>query len=277
MATNRLIPPGFALCFILLAILYYKTLALLVRDWINLPDFSHGFLVPLISLYLVWERRGKLAGPSSPSYWGLLLLASGLTLFLFGRFAAEFFVQRLSVLIVIAGIVLFHWGKQRLKTISFPLAFLVFMIPLPSVILQEITFPMQLLASRCAAQSLELMGIPVLREGNIIQLSNISLDVAEACSGVRSTISLLTAGVLFAYFTQKILWQRLLLVMASVPIAILVNVFRVSITGVLANFYGARAAEGFFHEFSGCILFLIALALFYGTSVLLSKLTPAQK
>ncbi|MFZ0927423.1 MAG: exosortase A [Syntrophobacteraceae bacterium] len=274
---NRSFLAGLAFCSILLAILYYKTLALLVQDWIILPDFSHGFLVPFISLYLVWERRKKLAYPFSPSNWGLLLLASGLILFLFGRLAAEYFTQRLSILVVIAGIVLFLLGREHLKTIAFPLLFLVLMIPLPSVFQQEITGPMQFFASRCAAQVLELLGIPVLREGNIIHLSNASLEVAEACSGIRSMISLLTLGTLFAYFTRKILWQRLLLVFASLPIAILVNAFRVSMTAVLVQYYGEGAAEGFFHEFSGLMLFLIAAALFYGISLLLSHLTPGQK
>jgi exosortase len=274
---NHSLLAGVAVLSILLVILYYKTLVPLVQDWIDLPDFSHGFLVPLISLYLLWERRERLKRPFSASNWGLLLLAFGLIILLFGRLAAEVFTQRLSILIVIAGIVLFLLGKEHLKTIAFPLAFLLLMIPLPSILLQKITFPMQLFASRCAAGALELLSIPVFREGNVINLANTSLEVAEACSGIRSVISLLALGVLFAYFTKKILWQRIVVVFASLPIAILVNAFRVTMTGYLSHFYGAKAAQGFFHEFSGFILFLMAMALFYALTLFLSWLTPAQK
>lgn len=242
-----------------------------------LPDFSHGFLVPLVSCYLVWERRAKLSGSACPDNRGLVILAFGIVLLLFGRLAAEPFTQRLSILVVIAGIVLFLLGREHLKTIAFPLAFLLLMIPLPSFLLQKITFPMQLFASRCAAGALELLSIPVLREGNIIHLANTSLEVAEACSGIRSMISLLTLGVLFAYFTKKILWQRIVLVLACLPVTILVNAFRVSMTGFLAHRYGARAAGGFFHECSGFLLFLMAVALFYGLSLLLPKPTPPGK
>ncbi len=276
-SANRLPLAGLAICSILLVILYYPILVSLVQDWINLPDFSHGFLVPLVSLYLVWEKRKDLANPSRPSDWGLLLLVFGLVLLFFGRLAAEYFTQRFSLLVVIGGIVLFLLGRDHLKTVAFPLALLVLMIPLPSILLQKITGPMQFFASGCAANSLELLGIPVLREGNIIHLANTSLEVAEACSGIRSMISLFTLGILFAYFTKDILWQRILLVLACFPITILVNAFRVSLTGVLAYYYGEAAAGGFFHEFSGYILFLVAGVLFYGVSLLLSKLAPAKK
>jgi len=276
-SANRLPLVGVVICSILLVILYYPVLVLLVQDWIKLPDFSHGFLVPLVSLYLVWGKREDLATPPRPANWGLLLLVFGLALLFFGRLAAEYFTQRLSILVVIAGIVLFLLGRDHLRTVAFPLAFLVLMIPLPSILLQKLTGPMQFLASVCAANSLEMLGIPVLREGNIIHLSNTSLEAAEACSGIRSMISLFTLGVLFAYFTKKILWQRILLVLACLPITILVNAFRVSLTGVLAHYYGAAAAEGFFHEFSGYVLFMLAVVLFYGVSLLLSKLAPSQK
>lgn len=268
---------GFGVCTVLVLILFYPVLTSLVQDWINLPDFSHGFLVPLVSCYLIWERRAKLSGSARPDNWGLVLLAFGIVLLMFGRLAAEFFIQRISILVVIAGIVLFIFGRERLKTIAFPLAFLLLMIPLPSILLQKITFPLQLFASRCAADALELLSIPVLREGNMIYLSNTSLEVAEACSGIRSMISLLTLGILFAYFTKKILWQRIVLVLACIPVTILVNAFRVSVTGFLAYHYGAKVAGGFFHEFSGFILFFMAVAMFYGLTLLLPRPAPPGK
>jgi len=255
----------------LVILLYYPVLRLLIADWINLPDFSHGFLVLPISLYLVWKRRERLKSPSLPCNWGLLLLAFGLILFLFGRLAAEYFTQRFSILLVISGIVLFLLGKGHLRTIAFPLIFLVFMIPPPSILLEKITFPMQLFVSHCAAESLGLLRIPVFLEGNIIHLPNTALNVTEACSGIRSLVSLLTIGTLFAYFKNKILWRRLLVVIASLPITVFVNVLRVSSTGFLAYYYGPGAAGTFFHELMGFILFLMAAALFYGLTLLLSK------
>ncbi len=274
---NALPLVGLSICAVLLAILYYPVLVLLVDDWIRLPDFSHGFLVPIISIYLVWEKRKQLAQPTHPDNLGLLILVFGLVLLLFGRLAAEIFTQRFSMLIVIAGIVLFLLGRKHLKTVAFPLLLLVLMIPLPSILLQKITGPMQFFASSCAAGTLEILGIPVLREGNIIHLSNTSLEVAEACSGIRSMISLFTLGVLFAYFTKSVAWQRVLMVLACLPITIFVNAFRVSLTGVLAHYFGPAAAGGFFHEFSGYVLFLLAGALFYAVHLLLSKLAPSQK
>jgi len=258
----------------LIILLYYPVLKALIADWIDLPDFSHGFLVPPISLYLVWKRKERLISPSRPSNWGLLLLLFGMMLLLFGGLAAESFSQRLSMLVVIAGIVLFLLGKEHLKTIAFPLIFLILMIPLPSIILQKVTFPMQLFVSRCAADSLELVGIPVLLEGNIIHLASGTLDVAEPCSGIRSIVSLLTVGTLIAYFKNKILWQRVLVIIASLPIAVVVNIFRVASTGFLSYHYGPKAAGTFFHELSGFFLFLMAAALFYGLSLLLSRAGP---
>jgi len=274
---NRLPLLGLGICTVVLLILYLPVLIPLVHDWIDLPDFSHGFLVPLVSIYLVWGKREKLAAPPRPDNWGFALLLFGLALLFFGKVAAEFFTQRFSLLFVIAGIVLFLLGRDHLRTIAFPLLILVFMIPLPSILLEKITAPMQLIASTCAANSLDLLGIPVLREGNIIHLSNTSLEVAEACSGIRSMITLFALGVLFAYFAKEILWQRILLVLASLPITILVNAFRVSLTGVLAHSFGPAAATGFFHEFSGYVTFTLAAALFFGISVLLSKIKPAGK
>src|SRR3990172_10760983 len=180
--------------------------------------------------------------------------------------------MRFSMLVVLGGIILFLLGKNFWKTLAFPLAFLIFMIPLPSILMDRITFPMQLFASKVAAGSLYLMGIPVLREGNIIQLANTSLEVAEACSGIRSLISLFALSVIFAYFGQKEMWKRVILVVSTFPIAIIANAVRVSGTGILAYHYGENVAQGFFHGFSGWILFVIAFACLFGVGTLLSKI-----
>jgi exosortase A len=255
-----------------LVLLYFRVLQGLVSDWIHLPDFSHGFLIPIVSLYLVYERRKQYSVLSPSSNWaGLPLLFFGVMLLLLGNLATEYFTMRFSILVVLGGIILFLLGKEFLKTLLFPIGFLIFMIPIPSVLMDRITFPMQLFASKVAARSLYLIGIPVLREGNIIQLANTSLEVAEACSGIRSLISLLALSVVFAYFSQNTTWKRILLVLSTFPIAIIANAARVTGTGILANYYGDKVAQGFFHGFSGWILFVVAFVCLFIVGGLLSR------
>ena len=245
-----------------LGILYYSAFKSLVTEWIDLPDFSHGFLIPFISLFFTWHRRDKLAELGAfPANAGITVLSFGLILFLLGNLASETFTSRISFLVVLVGITLFLLGWPFLKVLIFPIGFLIFMIPIPSILMQKITFPMQLFASSMAEFSLKAMGIPVLREGNVIHLASTSLEVAEACSGIRSLISLLALGTVFAFFTKRHFWQRSLLIVSCFPIAIIVNAFRVSATGVLANYYGLSVAEGFFHGFSGYVLFILAFGL----------------
>jgi exosortase len=254
-------------------ILYAKIIHYLVDDWINLPDFSHGFLIPIISLYIIYERRKSWSNVSMEGQWsGLIWIFLGLALLLAGNLATEYFIMRLSLLFVLGGIIFFLLGRQSFRLLQFPLAYLVFMIPIPSILLDRVTFPLQLFASMISAESLHLAGIPALREGNIIQLANTSLEVAEACSGIRSLISLLALSVAFAYFSQKLFWKQLLLVFSTFPIAILANVARVSGTGFLAHFYGDSAAQGFFHGFSGWLLFIVAFFCLFGVSVLLTRI-----
>jgi len=256
-----------------LALLYFRVIQGLVSDWVRMPDFSHGFLIPIVSLYLVYERRKQLSSFSPSGHWtGLPLLLFGILLFLLGNLATEFFTMRFSMLVVLGGILLFLLGKEFFKTLLFPLVFLIFMIPIPSVLMDRITFPMQLFASKVAARSLDLIGIPVLREGNIIQLANTSLEVAEACSGIRSLISLLALSVVFAYFSQNTTWKRIVLVLSTFPIAIIANAARVTGTGILAHHYGDQVAQGFFHGFSGWILFVVAFACLFVFGSILSKL-----
>lgn len=209
-----------------------------------------------MALYIVWQRRDSLAQAAvEPRNTGLILML------MVGRLATEYFTTRLSFLLVLCGTVLFLFGREPLKVLIFPIAFLIFMIPIPSILMQKVTFPMQLMASNLAAASLQLVDIPVLREGNVILLPDASLEVAEACSGIRSFLSLLWLGTAFAYFTKKTLWERALLVLSCFPIAVLVNAMRVTGTGMIAHAYGMGTADKFFHDVSGYPLFLGALAL----------------
>ena len=259
-----------ASCFLLL---YASLIQGLVSDWIHLPDFSHGFLIPIVSFYFVYERRKQLSALSPSTAWGGFgLIVFGIFLLLLGNLATEYFTMRFSMLVVLGGIVLFLLGKEFSKTLLFPIAFLIFMIPIPSVLMDRITFPMQLFASSVAAKSLYLIGIPALREGNIIQLANTSLEVAEACSGIRSLISLLALSVVFALFSQKTTLKRVLLVLSTFPIAIIANAARVTGTGILAHTYGDKVAQGFFHGFSGWILFVVAFVCLFLVGSLLSKI-----
>jgi exosortase len=260
----------FALC---LGVLYFQTFKGMIYDWVHLPDFSYGFFIPLISLYFVWERRNRLHQlPVSPVNSGLLLMLFGLCLFLLGNLASESFTMRISFLFVLSGIVLFVLGFSHLKTLLLPIVYLLFMIPIPSILLQKITFPMQLFASDISELSLKALGVPVFREGNIIHLSSATLQVAEACSGIRSLIIVLAIGTLFAYYGTTIAWKRVVLMLSCFPIAIVINALRVSTTGVLAHYYGISAAEGFFHESSGYLFLLVAFALLFLLGIALSKI-----
>lgn len=255
-----------------LTVLYFSVMQRLVADWIQLPDFSHGFLIPIVSLYFVYERRKQISALSPSSSWaGLVLLVFGIFFLLLGNLATEYFTMRFSILVVLGGIILFLLGKEYFKIILFPLIYLIFMIPIPSILMDRITFPMQLFASKVAATTLYFIDIPVLREGNVMLLANTSLEVAEACSGIRSLISLLALSVVFAYISQKITWKRVVLVLSTFPIAIIANAARVSGTGVLAHYYGDSVAQGFFHGFSGWILFVVAFVCLFLLGALLTR------
>jgi exosortase A len=261
-----------------LVLLYFRIMQGLVSDWVRMPDFSHGFLIPIVSLYFVYERRKQLSTHSPSGNWiGLPLLLFGVLLLFLGNLAAEYFTMRFSILVVLGGIIYFLLGRKVFKTLLFPIVFLIFMIPIPSVLMDRITFPMQLFASKVAARSLDLIGIPVLREGNIMQLANTSLEVAEACSGIRSLISLLALSVVFAYFSQNMTWKRIVLVLSTFPIAIIANAARVTGTGILAHHYGDQVAQGFFHGFSGWILFVVAFVGLFLLGALLSRVKKVNK
>jgi len=245
-------------------VLYRDVIAKLVHDWWIDENYSHGFLVLPIALYLAWERRAKFLGTARrPTVIGLVITACGLGLLLAGVLGAEVFTTEISMLAALAGSILFLFGWSHLRVMLFPLAFLLLMIPLPTIIFNQITFPLQLLASQFGESVLILAQIPVLREGNVIHLANTSLAVAEACSGIRSLISLLTLGIVYGYFTDPRNWVRSMIAVATAPIAIVTNGLRVAGTGVGARYFGPAAAEGFFHEFSGWLIFISAFVILF--------------
>jgi exosortase len=256
-------------------LVFGKVLLRLVDDWIVDGNYSHGFLIIPIALYFVWERRQKLAAaPLAPSWMGLVFLGGGIAVLLAGLWGSELFLSRVSLLPVTAGIVLFLFGWAHLRILVFPIAFLLLMIPIPAIIFNQIAFPLQMFASRVGEWAISAVGIPVLREGNVLILAHTTLEVAEACSGIRSLVSLITLGIVYGYFMDQRSWVRLLLVASAVPVAILANGARVAGTGMAAHWIGKDAAEGFFHEFSGWIVFLFAFVMILAIQKFIVKVAP---
>ncbi|NPA49768.1 MAG: exosortase/archaeosortase family protein [Thermodesulfobacteria bacterium] len=254
-----------------LVYLYFPVLKGLVHDWWHDPNYSHGFLLPAFSAYLLWVKRHELARiPLKGSWWGLILTLAGLALFLLGWIAGEQFTQRFSFLVVLYGGIIFLCGWPLAKKIFFPVWINVLAIPIPYIIYNTLTFPLKLFASKVATHLLQMLGYSVYRDGNIIVLPNMVLEVVDACSGIRSLISLLAICSILAYFMRSNLW-RVVLILASIPIAIGVNVLRVFITGILSYHFGAKAAEGFFHTFSGILVFGLSILLVFALHFLVAK------
>jgi exosortase len=242
--------------------LYQDVAVQLVRDWTIDENYSHGFLVVPLASYFAWERRTRLAMlPIRASRLGLVVILFSLAVMSAGALGAEMFLARISMVGVLAGTVLFVWGAGHLRLLIFPLAFLLLMVPLPALIFNQIAFPLQLVASQFGETTLRIIGVPVLREGNLIVLANTTLEVAEACSGIRSLVSLLTLGIVFGYFIDHRRSVRVAVAIATIPVAVAANGARIAGTGIAATFYGAGAAEGFFHTFSGWLVFGTAFAM----------------
>lgn len=244
--------------------LYGPILARLVAQWWQDPNFSHGFFVPLFSIFVVWHDRARFTRMTpQPSWAGLLLLGFALLVLVIGQMGAELFLARFSLLLVLAGSIVLFLGWNFFRAALFPWAFLILMIPIPAILYNQIAFPLQLLASRVAATVLALLGIPVLREGNVITLPSMALEVAEACSGIRSLMSLITLAIICGFVIEKELWIRCLLALASVPIAVISNSVRIIGTGLLVQYWSADKAGGYFHASWGWIVFVISLLMLY--------------
>ena len=244
--------------------LYAPILARLARQWWTDPNFSHGFFVPAFSVYVLWQNRDKLrAVDPAPSSWGLLVVLFSLGTLILGVFGAELFLSRISLILLLVGLVIFLYGWPMLRVAAFPLAFLVLMVPIPSIVLNQITFPLQIFASTLSATILPVLGVPVLREGNVINLPAMPLEVADACSGIRSLLSLTCLAVMYGYLLEKRIGIRILLAAASVPIAVIANAFRIVGTGLLVQYWDPDKAEGFFHAFSGWLIFVVSLLMLF--------------
>jgi exosortase len=286
-----------------IAFAYATVLAKLVHDWWNDENYSHGLLIPFIIGYIIWAQRDKLARVSvRPSVlWGAAAVVFALFALWAGIAGAELYTQRLSLILILAGIIVYFWGFTLLRMLLVPLGLLFLAMPIPAIVFNKIAFPLQLFASRCAVWSMSVLGIPVLRQGNVIELKPLNsfdtkkLEVVEACSGIRSLMTLLTLAVVFAYFTHAPadgdgpgqgtrlgwlkdywFWRAVIIVASAIPIAILTNAFRVSGTGVLAHYYGTEVADGFFHSFSGWAIYIVAFILLFGIGMILDRFRPVQ-
>jgi exosortase len=257
-------------------LVYWQVAVKLVSDWYHDDNYSHGFLIVPLALYFMWERREKLQKiPVAPSALGLLVVLASVAVLVAGILGSELFLTRISIVGTLIGVLLFLFGWRHLRALAFPLAFLLLMIPIPAIIFNRIAFPLQLLASQFGESVMGLANVPVLREGNVLILANTTLEVAEACSGIRSLVSLLTLAIVFGYFSDPRGWVRTVLALSSVPVAIVTNGFRVAGTGIAAHQFGAAAAEGFFHEFSGWLVFVAAFTLMLAVQRAIVRLAPS--
>lgn len=257
----------------LLTVSYAPVLVHLVRQWNNDPDMSHGFFVPLVSALIIWQRREELASiQPRPNWWGLLLVLYGAAQLYIATLGAELFLARTAFVITIFGIVWMLGGPPLLRKLLFPLFLLFFMVPIPAVIYNRITFPLQLLASSLAGDALSWLGLPVLREGNILELPEQRLSVVEACSGIRSLLTLAFLSLVYGHFFEKRNSVRVILFLATAPIAIVANASRVAVTGIFSE-WKPELAEGFFHTAQGWVIFMLSLCLLIVLHVSLLRLT----
>jgi exosortase len=261
------VPSLIVLLAVTLAVAYWPVFPGLVAQWWNEPEYSHGFLIPVISAWLIWSRRDALREADvTPGYWGLSVMVSAICVYIAGSVGADLFLQRVSLVLMLAGGVLYVAGPAVLRIVLFPLALLLLSIPLPGILFNSIAFPLQLLAAQVSSAVLEACSVPVFREGNVMHLAAASLDVEEACSGIRSLMSLTTLSVVYVYLIHTSWIPKMVLILAVVPIAIIANVVRVTVTGMLAHYASVETALSVFHTASGVSVFLIAAAMLLGVS-----------
>src|SRR5688500_6193197 len=280
------------------AFAYWGVLQRLGRFWWDDENYSHGLLIPFVIGYILWLERGHLAGlEKRPQvFWGAAASVAALLMLWVGTAGAELFTQRASFVLLLAGLAVYFWGWKMLRAVLVPLFLLALAIPIPTILFNKVAFPLQLFASRCAVWAMRTFDIPVLREGNVIELYPLGstttkkLEVVEACSGIRSLMTLVTLAVVFAYctgptdeggaggrrFERYRQLRAVLIVLAAVPIAIITNAARVSGTGVLARYYGTEVADGFFHEFSGWVIYVVAFLLLFAFGWVLDRFNPTR-
>lgn len=263
--------------FVLWFVLFIPVYPSLAYTWLNNSNDSHGMLVPLISAYLVWQKRDELQKtPVSVNGWGIVILCASLILYMLSFAGSVAVVSRAMIVFSLIGLVIFNFGSAIFSLIKFPLFYLFFMIPVPVSIYGIVAFPLQLFATRVSELMLYLVSIPVYREGNMLYFAQTQLEVAEACSGLRSITAFIMLSFLFAYMLRTRYWPKIVIVASAIPLAIVANIIRVTGTGFLAHFYGDAVARGFLHEFSGLAVFAFGFVLLFVEYLLLNRSDSEQ-
>jgi exosortase len=258
--------------------LYARVLPLWLQDLWDDPNYSHVFIVPIISGFVLWQRRRDLATQSIRGSWrGLPVLLAGVCALILGDIGDETFLMRTSLIVVLVGVVLLNFGAGTLRVLAFPLLFFLFMVPMPAIFFYAITARLQTLAAESGASVLDLLGVPILLDGNVMQLSRLTLGVTEACSGIRSLMTLVALGVAWAYLMLPKRWMQVVLVVAVLPITILANAGRIVMTALVGRWLGVEYAEGFFHFFSGWLIFVLALLGLLAVHGVLRAVSPRQE
>ena len=242
--------------------IFAPVLADLAARWWDDSNYSHGFLVPLIAAYFLWHKRAELAVlPARPSRLGLAILSVGMALFVFGNAGVEYFLIAVSMVMALFGLALYLLGAEFIRRTWFAFFILLFMIPIPGVIYYSLTFPMQLLASKVSVELMQGLGMSVLRQGNIILLPDRPLEVAEACSGMRSLISLMAMGAIFGYMSQPKFWGKMAIFLLAIPVAVIGNVVRVFLTAMIAYVGQLDPTTEPYHTLLGLSVFVVAFVL----------------
>lgn len=260
---------------ILFLIVFHHTLLKLISDWASDDNYSHGFLIPFISGYMVWQKRDDITKQNiSPNLLGLLALILGMVMHIIGNIGAELFTMRMAMIVTLTGLLVYLAGTSVTKKLALPFAYLIFMVPIPAILWNQIAFPLQLFAAGVTETAVDVIGIPILREGNILHLPNTTLEVVDACSGLRSLVSLLALSAAFAYFVNLNKPLKWILFLSAIPIAVFVNVLRLMLTAMAAHWISPDTADGFLHDFSGMIMFALAFGILL---VLYFFLTKVEK
>lgn len=261
------------LCVALLSATSYDTLLYMARVWTGREEYSHGFLIPIIAVFLVWQRKDQIEKSEFRGSWlGVMVVAVGVVINFVGQLATLFILQQIGLLIAVYGLVLAFAGLRVFRLLAAPLLLLLFMIPLPDFLLNTLSARLQLLSSQIGVGFIRLFDISVYLEGNVIDLGVYKLQVAEACDGLRYLFPLMTLGFIMAYFFRAALWKRLLLFLSSIPITILMNSVRVGTIAVLVEHWGTRMAEGFLHDFQGWAVFMVSATVMLLEMMLLSRI-----
>jgi len=268
---------------LLIGVLSFPLWEMTANEWFRTGNeaYTHAPLMPLIALYFIWDRRAELARlPIRFSWSGCAYFLFGALVFAAGKIGADRFTGQVAIATLLIGLVWMHFGNAITRRLIFPLSLLYLMIPIPSIIYRNLSFNLQILSSKLSVGFMQLFALPVHREGNVIDLSYTQLEVAEACSGITSLVSLITIAYIFAYIARTNFWARLVLILSAIPIAVFTNAFRIGGTGMLAHFWSVKAAEGFFHSFAGWLVFIVAFAILVVENWLLglwvSRRRPAE-